>query len=293
MDAKYHLSGNPIPEGFRIYLDRLPVMGLPQRKRDAAAFCGAKGAELSLEREPSNRHDANAIKVIGSWKGWFSRKHKHLGYVPAEDAAKLVRLGLADSVRPRLMKTYLGADGFVEIEIQIIGPKDLYATFNPPPPARTITPAEDEAALARLDALTNFLKGEPRLTANQLEERWKAHSRMVTSRMLDNGETFGQASGAPSFLNLPEGDFRNHIRSIDNDLSAQTDIVDTACRSYFDTGEVPAPYYPWRIAVILSKRKMKEREREFLAAWCRHFPSGSGERYVALAERARKLGVHS
>ncbi|MET4634900.1 HIRAN domain-containing protein [Kaistia defluvii] len=296
MDAKYRLSGNPIPEGFRIYLDRLPVMGLQQRKRDAAAFCGAQGPELSLEREPSSRHDANAIKVIGSWKGWFGRKRRQLGYVPAEHAAKLISLGLAENVHSRLLKTYLGTDGFVEIEFQIVGPKDLYRTFNPLKPSKALSPEEstaaDDAALARLDALITFLKEAKKPSSQHLEKLRRAQSELTTSRMFENGETYGQASGAPAFLNLPEVDFRNHLRSIDNDLSAQIDIVDTACRSYFETGEVPAPYYPWRIAVILSKRKLKDREREFLAAWCRHFTSGSGERYVALAERARKLGVH-
>jgi hypothetical protein len=217
-----------------------------------------------------------------------------LGYVPAEDAAKLVRLGLADSVRPRLMKTYLGTDGFVEIEIQIIGPKDLYRTFNPPPPPKAVSPAEtvadDEAALERLDVLTLFLMGAAILTPQQIEKLRKARSRKTVSRMLETGESYGQASGAPDFLNQPEGDFRAHLLSIDNDLSAQVEIVDTSCRAFFETGEMPAPYYPWRIAVILGKAKMRDREREFLSAWCRHFAAGRGKRYDELVERAKKLG---
>ncbi|MCP8896372.1 HIRAN domain-containing protein [Shinella daejeonensis] len=295
MHKQYHLDEYPIPDGFRIYRDRVPVMGVTMRKADAAAFCKGSGKQVAFEREPNNRHDPNAIRIMGSWKGWFSRKEKMLGYVPAEDAVKLVRLGLADSVRPRLMKTYLGTDGFVEIEIQIIGPKHLYPTFNPPPPPKVVSPAEssadDAAALARLDTLTTFLKGEAIVTPQQLEKLRKAQSRKTVSRMMETGETYGQASGAPAFLNQPEGDFRAHLQSIDNDLSAQLDIVDKACRSYFETGEVPAPYYPWRIAVILSKAKMRDREREFLAAWCRHFAEGRGKRYGELVERANKLNA--
>lgn len=293
MHKQYHLEEYPMPEGFRIYRDRVPVMGVTMRKGDAAAFCKGSGKQLAFQREPDNRHDPNAIRIMGSWKGWFSRKEKMLGYVPAEDAAKLVRLGLADSVRPRLMKTYLGTDGFVEIEIQVIGPNELYRTFNPPPPATIPTEpaADDETALTRLDALSAFLKEAPILAPQQLEKRRKAQSRKTVSRMLETGETYGQASGAPNFLNQPEGDFRAHLQSIDNDLSAQLDIVDTACRSYFETGEVPAPYYPWRIAVILSKRKMKDRERDFLAGWCRHFALGIGGRYGELVKRAEKLGI--
>ncbi|KAB2679640.1 hypothetical protein F9K85_01595 [Brucella tritici] len=295
MHKQYHLNEYPIPEDFRIYRDRVPVMGVTMRKADAAAFCKGSGKQVAFERESNNRHDPNAIRIVGSWKGWFSRKEKMLGYVPAEDAAKLVRLGLADSVRPRLMKTYLGADGFVEIEIQILGPKDLYPSFNPPPPPKVVSPAkssaDDAAALARLDTLTMFLKSEAIVAPQQLDKLRKAQSRKTVSRMMETGDTYGQASGAPVFLNQHEGDFRVHLQSIDNDLSAQIDIVDKACRSFFETGEVPAPYYPWRIAVILSKRKMKDREREFLAGWCRHFSFGIGGRYGDLVRRAEKLGV--
>lgn len=290
MHKQYHLQEYPMPESFRIYIDRVPIMGVALRRSDAAAFCKGSDRQLAFMREPDNQHDSNAIRIVGSWKGWFLRKEKVLGYVPAEDAAKLVRLGLADSVRPRLLKTYLGTDGFVEIEFQITGPKDLYRTFNPLPPDKEANPAEDQAALGRLDALTEFLKEAPILTSQQLKELSKANGRKTLSRMLATGETYGQASGAPDFLNQPESDFRVHLQSIDNDLSAQVDIVDAACRLYFKTGEVPAPYYPWRIAVILSKRKMKDRERDFLTSWCRHFAFGIGSRYGDLVNRAEKLG---
>lgn len=163
MLKQYHLNEYPMPESFRIYRDRVPVMGVPMRKADATAFCKGSGKQLAFQREPDNRHDPNAIRIMGSWKGWFSRKEKMLGYVPAEDAAKLVRLGLADSVRPRLLKTYLGTDGFVEIEIQIIGPKDLYRTFNPPPPPRAVSldesAAEDENGAGEAGRANRILEG--------------------------------------------------------------------------------------------------------------------------------------
>lgn len=294
---EYHLQRHPLPDGFRIYRDRVPVMGVPMRKDDAAAFCKGSDQQVAFKREPSNRHDPNAMLVMGSWKGWFSRKEKVLGYVPADDAAKLVQLGLAESVRPRLMKTYVGTDGFVEIEIQIIGPNDLYQKFNPPPPPRVMSSAQasadHETALTRLDALTVFLNDEAIQGPKQLEQLRKGHSRKATSKMLETGESYGQASGAPAFLNQPEADFRAHLQSIDNDLLAQVDIVNKACRSYFETGEVPAPYYPWRISVILGKLKLRDKEREFLRGWCRHFSAGNGRRYVDLVKRAEKLGAVS
>lgn len=291
MHKQYHLDEYPIPEGFRIYQDRVPVMGVAMRRADVAAFCKGSDRKLALLQEPDNRDYPNAIRILGSWKGWLYRKEKLLGYVPVEEAAKLARLGLADSVLPRLLKTYVGTDGFVEIEIQLIGPIDLYRTFSPLPPTKVATPAEQDVALARLKALTAFLMNSPILTEQQRERLSKAHSGETVTRMLETGEAYGQASDAPDFLSLPESDFRAYLQSIDNDLSAQLDIVDAACRSYFKNGEVPAPYYPWRIAVILSKRKMKDRERDFLEAWCRHFAFGIGVKYGELVKRAEKLGV--
>ncbi len=294
MIKEYHLSTNPVPEGFRIYLNYLPIMGLAKRKGDAAKFCKGSGRELTLEPEPGNTHDPNAIKVVGSWKGWFGRKARHLGYVPAEHAAKLVALGLSRQIRARLLKTYLGADGFVEIEFQIIGPKKSYEQFQPRRPATPADAETNKAALPRVDALTTFLAEAPRLSKREAERLRKSSFSQAFGAMLDEGKTFGEASGGPAFLNQPEADVRSHLHSIDNDLTAQVEIVDTSCRSYFKTGETPAPYYPWRIAVILSKMREKDRERDFLSAWCRHFPDdGGGGRYADLVKRAKKLGGRS
>lgn len=298
MHKKYHLNEHPLPAGFRIYFDSVPVMGVTMRKVEATTFCKAQGRQLVLEREPDNRHDPNAIKVIGSWKGWFRRKSRLLGYVPAEMAAKLVETGVAPKVLPRLKKTYLGDDGFVEIEFQIIGPKQEYERLRSrePSPSQLRTPRENvqeqEKALTRLGALTAFLMNAPRLSPAQIDELWKAHSLKIATPMLETGDTRGQASEGPAFLSLQENAFRDHLRSIDNDLTAQVEIVDKACRAFFETGQLPAPYYAWRIAIILSKAKLKGREKEFLTAWCRHFAEGRGSRYGEIVERARKLGVN-
>lgn len=132
MDKGYHLAAQSIHDGFRIYEERLSVMGVFMRKSDVKAFCKGSNLALQFEPEPSNKHDPNAIRVIGWWDGWFGRKSAMLGYVPAEHAAKLSALGLVDQVRPRLLKTYVGTDDFVEVLFQILGPTEHYKVFNPP-----------------------------------------------------------------------------------------------------------------------------------------------------------------
>ena len=79
----------------------------------------------------------------------------------------------------------------------------------------------------------------------------------------------------------------------DKDLGWQIQTVESAFRDYLKTGDIPAPYYPLRVAILLRKAKENERERAFLAAWCRHFEAGSGigATYPKLHERARKTGA--
>lgn len=178
------------------------------------------------------------------------------------------------------------------LEDLICSPRRVSAVGRAPKSAPPkINPADLVPALDKLTMLVAFLIEARPLSRAELEKIWKANSNRTFSRMLETGKTYGQASGAPAFLTYLEEDFRRHMRSIDNDLGAQVKIVEAACRSYFVTGEIPAPHYPWRIAIILRKAKQTEHERAFLAAWCRHFPEGNGVIYGKLIERARKCGL--
>jgi hypothetical protein len=151
--------------------------------------------------------------------------------------------------------------------------------------------------MARLDELINQMKDAKVYSQKELEALWerdRSRIKAAIDRMLETGETLGVALGGPAFLNLPEDQFRQHLKNTNNDLDFQVKIVADDFSQYVVTGEAPAPYYPMRIAIILSKAKMKDQEREFLAAWCRHF-SAIGRRvggsYGDLVKRAEKLGV--
>jgi len=299
LQKQYHLGSSPIPAGFRIYFERLSVMGvgMEDRKANASDFCQASGQSLAMVPDPTNKHDRNAIKIFGEWKGWFRRKREFLGYVPAETAATLAQPGVVDHVRPRLLKTYVSSDGFVEIEFQIIGPKELYESVFPKKGSQSGEVSKGSAEQTKTDAIEwvkaviEMMDTTPVMDPKKAEALWKAHLRKASARMLETGETYGQAAGGLTFLNGPQDEVRDHRKSIDNDLVAQAGIVADTFRDYLRTGEVPPPHYPWRIAVILSKAKMKDLERDFLAAWCKHFPKGNGSRYDDLVARARKMGV--
>lgn len=120
----YHLKedAQKIPDNFQIYEERLDVVGIQYRKETATKFVEQKNQWLEFECEPSNKHDSNAIKILGCYNQDNNVVKLHVGYVPAE-VAKVVTAFSASECRVRLLKTYVGESGFVEILFQILGPK--------------------------------------------------------------------------------------------------------------------------------------------------------------------------
>lgn len=119
----YHLGKQEIPDEFQIFEERLEVAGVSFQKEEATAFASAADGWLELERDIGNKHDRNAIKVVGCSKGFFGTKRRFIGYVPKEVSRAIVEGGYLGQIRPRLLKTYVGDRGFVEILFQILGPK--------------------------------------------------------------------------------------------------------------------------------------------------------------------------
>jgi hypothetical protein len=115
----------------------LDVVGVQHRKAEALAFARAvQTAEqkgwpygVRLEREPFNRYDPNAIKVIGHAHvkplfGAPSERSWHIGYVPREVAEELVE-DLFSQNHPcgaELYGVYVGRD-FIDIEFFVLVPK--------------------------------------------------------------------------------------------------------------------------------------------------------------------------
>jgi len=77
------------PEGFHRQRKEVPVAGVSRRQEEVIRFINGTGHELSLIREPSNPADPNAIKVVARWSEDAHQQSAHIGYVPAEIAAKI------------------------------------------------------------------------------------------------------------------------------------------------------------------------------------------------------------
>jgi hypothetical protein len=70
----------------------VPVAGIsfPDALENSTAFIAGCDRFLLLERDPGNRHDPNAIRVIGRWHGASGSEHQmQIGWVPREVAARI------------------------------------------------------------------------------------------------------------------------------------------------------------------------------------------------------------
>lgn len=119
----FQLEKHPIPGGYQIFEERLELAGVQFHKEAAEVFATAQNQWLELERDPTNSHDKNAIKVIGCVKVGYGSSRLFIGYVPKKVARAIVQKGLYDAVKPRLLKAYVSPAGFVEILFQLLGPK--------------------------------------------------------------------------------------------------------------------------------------------------------------------------
>ena len=125
----------PYPADFQIYLPHIAVAGLSFRKDEALSFANSQAQTIELERKPGNRHDKNAIRVIGVSK----HGRAFIGYIPKEVTAHIARSNMFDILKPRLGRIYEASSSphdsewnghYLEVMIQIIGPKVAKAQFD-------------------------------------------------------------------------------------------------------------------------------------------------------------------
>lgn len=150
-----------------------------------------------------------------------------------------------------------------------------------------------EAEVQRLDQFVLNLMQKPRPDHMALYRQAEEKRREAFDRMIWEGVSWGEASGAHPILNKEQASFKNELKAIDNDLSSHLDIIEHYLPAWFSAGEFPPPYYAMRIAIILRKSKQFDREKQFLIAYLKHFRSefGGSRADEKLVERATKLGA--
>jgi len=303
MGWEVHKFGGNAPAGdwvqWKIGSGWFDVQGLFNRKERVREFLRlATRADIRgepfgalLNPEPDNKYDKCAMQVIGILGPHEAPTSRvFLGYVPADVAAEVASfpVGMPIAVELKIFRI-----GEVDVILNCAGlwppAKQRQEMGFETAPSKPV-PRVDENALEKLDALIQRMNAMPALTAKQAAARQKTNR---IDYIKDDEATIQrklaelEADRSPSVLEDIGG-----IKQYDNDLAKQVAIVSEGLDGWERSGMTPAPYYSYRIAVILSKQKEVEREKAFLAAWCRHFSEiGSGQRYVDLVKRARKKGA--
>jgi hypothetical protein len=258
-----------------------------------------------LAPEPTNLYDANAMKV--------TIDGRVVGYAPREQAARLkaeaARVGrpgaviVAEAVIRGGWRTNQHDEGHFGVRLGI----PLHGTIRfegleEPAEAVARTPSErkpaapvelSEADLAALAGLVDRLRDTPLLPEGEAERRRRAFYAGVAHRMIGESVTSGVAVNAPDHLIQGEEHFRDEMARMDNLLREQVRIFQQGLDQWFEHGDRFAPYYPFRIAVILRKAKRGGLEKEFLEAYVSHFATWrpGGSRYGQILDRAAKLGI--
>ena len=116
----------PMPDGHQIFVKHTTIAGIGFQREDAIRFIRGEDHNLEFVSEPDNPADKNAIRIYGTSSG----RRFFLGYLPKEDAEQVVGSGLGELVKPRITRVFAGEKGFVEVRLQLVGPKASKAQFD-------------------------------------------------------------------------------------------------------------------------------------------------------------------
>ena len=105
---------------YQLFKSELNINGTSYRKKEALKFANGSNQEVYFERDPNNVHDKNAIKVMGVSKHLLglSKNVGHIGYLPEDVSASIVKTGLLDSMKPILKRIWV-SDNKVIVAVTI------------------------------------------------------------------------------------------------------------------------------------------------------------------------------
>jgi hypothetical protein len=126
-EFSYFLESFPadVPDGQSVFMSTIEVSGIFFRKQNANKFIDGINHCLEFEKEPTNEHDKNAIKIIGV----SNNLRYFIGYLPKEISLHIAEKNLFELVTPSLSSIRRSRDGYIEVIFRIIGPKKLRPEF--------------------------------------------------------------------------------------------------------------------------------------------------------------------
>ena len=119
-----------LTKNYVLYLEKLKPAGLNYNELDAKNFVKLENIWIELEREPTNKYDPNAIKIVGCSVEDSNTVRRHLGYIPREYAAVIVKGKYFKDLKVYLHRTYYDYRMFtVYIDFDLAGPMDRQKEF--------------------------------------------------------------------------------------------------------------------------------------------------------------------
>lgn len=89
--ATITINARPTKRFTKLVAEDVPVAGISYRQEVITKLIEGTGRKILLEREPDNKHDKKAIKILARWKVEDEEYIEHVGYVPKEIAAKIAK----------------------------------------------------------------------------------------------------------------------------------------------------------------------------------------------------------
>jgi len=125
-----------VPYGYKVFIrvfeddgdEGIQITGLhvPENKDWALKFADGKNQHITLNREPYNKYDKNAVAVIANWKGLILSYSKPIGYIPREIAKEMAKHPPFSNFKACINSIYVSADrNYVSIRINLFCREDI------------------------------------------------------------------------------------------------------------------------------------------------------------------------
>lgn len=118
-----------IPDGYRIYEREFPIAGIQHHRKDFIGIMRKGNMTFGMEKDPANRFDPNAVRVVAARKTLFGNKKRTIGYIPAEIASQIADSKLFSKLMMRPKAFYIGDNGYVDFKVDLLGPKEDHDAY--------------------------------------------------------------------------------------------------------------------------------------------------------------------
>jgi len=126
------------PDGFTTklgYYEYVAGFARPEYRRQSEAFMRGADWRLELVRDPGNRYDPNAVKVMGVWRDRHTGEtlRAQIGWIPRERAAKIAGRAAPDAPLAATIDRIFQPTGesWLGLRISIWGPRQPRAVRTP------------------------------------------------------------------------------------------------------------------------------------------------------------------